>query len=211
MKPLPTNGALITAAGRGHYALRPGTDDLQVTLEDGRHFVAPAELLSQQADGQYFLNLSLGDLRAQLQFPDSAHATVEEIVVPLVEEELTVGVREVETGRVRVTKVVREQEEAVETWLRRDEVEVTRETVNEHVEAASPVEYADDRVVIPIYEEVVVVEKRLLLKEKLVLTRRQRQAQSVQPVTRRVEEAQVERLPNDAQGGDQAEPGRSVL
>jgi uncharacterized protein (TIGR02271 family) len=134
----------------------------------------------------------------------SAAAGQEELVVPVVQEELSVGKRQVETGRVRVSKVVHELAEELETLLQRDEVEVERIPVNEFVDAVTPVEYADDRVVIPIYEEVAVVEKRLLLKERLVVTRRQVQSRDVQPVSRRVEEAVVERLPG---AGHDSEPG----
>jgi uncharacterized protein (TIGR02271 family) len=214
LNPLPESANLITAAGRGRYRRQAENDEVLVILDDGRRFRAPAGLINQQPDGQFFLNLPLGDIQARLKPGSSAHASEsvapsaaaghEELVVPVVQEELSVGKRQVETGRVRVRKVVHEQVEDLETLLQRDEVEVERVPVNEYVDAVSPVEYADDRVVIPIYEEVAVVEKRLLLKERLVVTRRQVQSRDVQPVSRRVEEAVVERLPG---AGHDSEPG----
>jgi uncharacterized protein (TIGR02271 family) len=199
LNPLQQTGSLITAAGRGHFERRPEGRELLITLENGQQFTAPVDLLTQQPDGQYFLNLPLGDIRARLMPAEggaaSAAVAAEELVIPVVEEEVAVGIREVEQGRVRITKTVRQLDDSVETLLERDEVEVERVPVNEYVDAPTPVEYHDDHIVIPIYEEVVVVEKRLLLKEKLVVTRRQVQERDVQPVTRRVEEAVVERVP----------------
>ena len=209
MTAIPTSGSLITAAGRAQFQVRPEMQDIQVTMPAGQAFSVPSHLISQQSDGEYFLNLPLGELQERLRSAapmnaSTAGTAAEELVLPVVAEELAVGRREVETGRVRVTKVVHEQQEEIETLLQRDEVDVERIPVNEYVEATARIEYDDDRVVIPIYEEVVVVEKRLLLKEKLVLTRRQVQDRQVQPVTRRAEEAIVERLPAAGARGDAA-------
>jgi uncharacterized protein (TIGR02271 family) len=206
LNPFTQAGIVITAAGRGHFQRQSGADELLITLDDGQQFTAPASLIGQQADGQNFLNLTLSDIHQRLRAdlasagPVNTASTGEEVVVPVIEEELAVGVRPVETGRVRVNKRVHEVAEDVETLLQRDEVDVERVPVNEYVTDTVPIEYADDRVVIPIYEEVVVVEKRLLLKEKLVVTRRQVQERAVQPVNRRVEEAIVERLPAGGAG-----------
>jgi uncharacterized protein (TIGR02271 family) len=206
LSPLPEAGSLVTAAGRGQFRAEPEAQAVLVTLAGGRQFHAPVAALTEQPDGEYFLNMTLSEIQARLhdQAPRSAMAsTGEELVVPVVAEELVVDRRAVETGRVRVTKTVHEQSEEVETLLERDEVEMERIPVNEFVDATVPIEYEGDRVIIPIYEEVAVVEKRLLLKEKLVLTRRQVQERQVQPVTRRMEEAVVERLPGaDAVGPD---------
>jgi uncharacterized protein (TIGR02271 family) len=186
-------GHLATAAGPGQYQRLLDSDQILVTLEGGRQLQVPAALVTQQADGGLYLNLPLRELQAQLM-PAGARSADEQ-VIPVMQEELLVGVREVEQGGVRVTKTTHEQVDNVATWLRHDEVEVERVPVNEFVTEPSPPEYTPERVVIPIYEEVVVVEKRLRLKERLVLTRRQVDERAEQPVSRRVEEAIVERLP----------------
>ena len=54
-----------------------------------------------------------GDIRGQ-----------EDVRVPLTEEHLTVGKRQVEAGRVRLRKVVRTEQVAVPVELRREEVHV---------------------------------------------------------------------------------------
>jgi uncharacterized protein (TIGR02271 family) len=50
----------------------------------------------------------------------------EDVRVPLTEEQLTVGKRQVEAGRVRLRKVVRTEQVAVPVELRREEVHVER-------------------------------------------------------------------------------------
>jgi hypothetical protein len=55
-------------------------------------------------------------------------------VLPVVDEELRVGKRVVETGRVRVTKRVHEREELVDEPLVREEYDVERVPVNVFVD-----------------------------------------------------------------------------
>lgn len=93
--------------------------------------------------------------------------TVSEEAVPLYEETLSVGKRTVETGRLRITTVVREREETVEQDLASEAVEVLRVPVGRPVEAVPEPRYEGDVLIIPILEEELVVTKRLVLKEEL--------------------------------------------
>jgi uncharacterized protein (TIGR02271 family) len=115
-------------------------------------------------------------------------------VIPLVEERLDVWRRRVETGRVRITKVVHEREEIVNVPRVREEVTVERVTLNCRVDAPVSVRQEGDTLIIPLLEEVVVVEKRLIVKEELRITTRRIEEQGSQQVTLRREEAVVERL-----------------
>jgi len=119
----------------------------------------------------------------------------EETVVPVIQEELDVGTRRVETDSgVRIVKSVQEREEFIDEPLTRDEVEVERIAVNRYIEAPPSVRYEGDTMVVPVLEEVLVVEKRLLLKEELRLTRRASEYRAPQRVTVRREIADVERI-----------------
>lgn len=127
--------------------------------------------------------------------------TEELATIPLAEERLEVGKREVESGRVRVTIGVEEREECVPTELAHDIVEIRRVPRNEPLAGIPSVRLDGATTIIPVVEEQVVVEKRLVLVEEIHIVRRtETQTQDV-AVTLRSERAEVER---DATGGSRA-------
>jgi uncharacterized protein (TIGR02271 family) len=160
-----------------------------VQLDDGRQVVLPAALLAPRDDGGYDLPLGAADLE-----PAGPAA-----VIPVVAEEVEVRKRRVETGRVRVTKVVTEREEVVDEPLLREEVDVRRVAVNRVVDGPVPVRQEGDTMIVPLLEEVLVVEKRLMLKDELHITKTQVTERRPERVTLRSEEVRVDRV---------ADPGR---
>jgi uncharacterized protein (TIGR02271 family) len=66
--------------------------------------------------------------------------------------------------------------------------------INRVVDASVPVRYEDDTMIVPIMEEVLVVEKRLVLKEELYIRKRRVETHRPQQVMLRSEEVRVERL-----------------
>lgn len=119
----------------------------------------------------------------------------EVLVVPVVAEELNVGKRIVESGRVRITKTVSEREEIVDELLRAEEPVIERVEINRVVDAAPPVRYEGDVMIVPLVEEVLVVERRLMLREELRVSKRAVETRNPQRVILRREEATVERVP----------------
>jgi stress response protein YsnF len=113
--------------------------------------------------------------------------------IPLVEEELAVEKRAVETARVTVATRVTERREWVEETLRREEVSVERVPVGRVVDAPPPVREEDGVLIVPVVEEELVIEKRLVLKEELRIRKDVRREQVREPVTLRAEEAVVTR------------------
>jgi uncharacterized protein (TIGR02271 family) len=123
----------------------------------------------------------------------SGTRTVSEEVIPLVEETATIGKQEVLTGRVRVKSVTDTIEELAHADLQRETVEVTRVPIDRMVETAPGIRTEGDVTIVPVLEEVLVVEKRLLLKEELHI-RRGVETETVEvPVTLRKQRAVVER------------------
>jgi uncharacterized protein (TIGR02271 family) len=100
----------------------------------------------------------------------------------------------VETGKVRITKVVHEHEEEVNTSRVREEITIERVTLNRMVDTPVSMRQEGDTFIIPLLEEVVVVEKRLMVKEELRITKRRIEEPASQQVTLRREEVIVERL-----------------
>jgi len=118
----------------------------------------------------------------------------DQIVVPLHAEEVSVAKQKVVTGGVRVATVTRQHEQLVEELLEREHVEVERAAIGRPVNKAPPVREEGDTLVIPIVEEVAVVERRLVLKEE-VRIRRKRETQPYQErVVVRKQEAVITNL-----------------
>jgi len=128
----------------------------------------------------------------------SGTRTVSEEVIPLVEEAAIIGKREVLTGRVRVQTVTDTVEELARADVQRETVEVTRVPVDRMVETAPEIRTEGDVTIVPVLEEVLVVEKRLVLKEELHIRRRVETETVEVPVTLRKQRAIVEReAPDD--------------
>ncbi len=89
-----------------------------------------------------------------------------ELRVQRVEEELRAGVRERETGGMRVRKRVRTDRERLAVPKKREKVHVDRVPVEEGREASEP-EIRDDEIRVPVIEEEIVVEKRPVVREEI--------------------------------------------
>ena len=126
--------------------------------------------------------------------------------IPIVEEELKLEKREVVTGRVRVRTIVEVVEEMAQASLDEETVEVTRVPVDRVVDEAPPIRTENDVTIVPVLEEVLVVEKRLVLKEELHISRQIRSEDMQVPVQLRKQRAVVERLPGSGEGSDRDLP-----
>ena len=178
---------------------------LTVVLTDGRRVVVPAGLLQPQSDGSYYLPLGPADIAtaaaatvvdptpASVHTPTAARAA-DASVIPLVAEQVEFHKRPVETGKVRVTKSVEVQEQVVDVPLQREEVTVERVPVERFVSEVPPVRHEGDTMIVPVMEEVLVVEKRLMVREELRLTTRRTETHEPRTVMLRKEVAHVERF-----------------
>ena len=135
---------------------------------------------------------------------DDAPATI-----PLVEEKAVVSIREAVTGRVRVSAKTETFAEVVRQDLRGMRAEVVRMPINRALEPGeTPPEprTEGDVMIIPIFEEVIVVEKRLVLKEELHITQHLTTETVEVPVDLRRQRAVVERL----SPADETEPNQGA-
>ena len=92
---------------------------------------------------------------------------IRDTIIPLYAEDLSVSKRQVVTGRVRVETVTREHEQLVDEQLARERVEVERIAIGKLIDAIPAVRQDGDTTIIPIVEEVLVIERRLVLKEEI--------------------------------------------
>lgn len=160
--------------------------EVRVRLDDGRELLVPAGLLELRADGSYLLPAALSDRSSHELRADGRQ------VLPVIEEELAVSTRQ-HSRTVRVHKHVHTREETVEVPVHRDEVVVERVPVGRVVESAPQVRRDGETMIVPVLEEVLVVEKRLMLKEEIRITLRRIAETSPQRVVLRSEEVVVER------------------
>ena len=115
------------------------------------------------------------------------------IVIPIVEERLTVEKRTEETGVVRIHKSTTEHPETVRFETTRETVVVERVPIDRIVDGPVETRQEGETTVIPVYEEVVVVEKKLRLREEIRITRKRTTEADEKTVVLRKEEAVVER------------------
>ncbi len=130
---------------------------------------------------------------------DRLDETASEAVLPLVEETLLVGKRRVETGRVRVCVSTDVEERVVRETLRSERTEIERVPVGRELAEGEPAPTVrhepDGTVVVPVLEEVLVVERRLVLREEIRMRLIAVEEPVEQPVTVRRQRASIERLP----------------
>jgi uncharacterized protein (TIGR02271 family) len=122
-------------------------------------------------------------------------ATGDPDVLRLFAEDATVSRQVIETGRVRVAKVTHTRDHNIDELLARTNVEVNRVPVGRLIDAMPAIREDGDLTIVPIVEETVVVERRLLLKEELHIRRVQTTERHQQTVKLRYQTAEVTRTP----------------
>ncbi|HEX8473258.1 MAG TPA: YsnF/AvaK domain-containing protein [Pyrinomonadaceae bacterium] len=191
-------------------SLRSNSGQVLVHLENGQQAWVPFDELLLQNDGSFTLPFSLSQFRNERETRDAGdnarqgrgREQDETVVVPVVAETLQVEKRKVETGGVRIKKIVHEREEIVDEPLIREEVQVKRVPINRVVEGPIPVRHVGNTMIVSLLEEVLVVEKRLMLKEELHITKGEVETYKPQRITLRTEEAFIERVDAPTQTDD---------
>ena len=120
-----------------------------------------------------------------------------ELRLPVMEEQVTIERRAVETDRVRVRTVVDVDEVLVEESVRTGSLTVERLTVDRAVAGAPAPRQDGDTTIFSIVEERLVVEKRLFVVEEVRVTRSSRDDAVTTPVSLRRMRAVIERADPD--------------
>jgi stress response protein YsnF len=116
-----------------------------VAFADGSRFSVPEAALVARPDGTY--QVGLKDVIRIAQVPAGSGAA-EELVVPVVAEELSVKKRQVARGGVRVRTRVETREQVIDESLLHEEVAVERVSVNKLVEGAAPTAREEEGVLV---------------------------------------------------------------
>jgi len=121
-------------------------------------------------------------------------------VLRLAAEDAEVSKREIVKGRVRIKVTSPEIDQVLTTELSGETLEVVRVQVDRLLDVGDKVPEPRDVagvLIVPVFEEVAVVEKRLLLKEEIHIIRRSTKELLQVPVLLRQQQATVERLDSD--------------
>ena len=207
-------------------ALQVGSEArIAVRLTSGKVVLVPVDLMVQQFDGSFHLDLT-ADAVDHLETAKTETETktkaarktkaatrtrqvgdidnaAEAVVIPVIAESVEVEKRLVEQGRVQIQKTVATHDEVVRDSLVVDAVEVERVPVNRVVDGPVGNRQDGETLVVPVYKEVLVVEKRLMLVEEIRITRRQTEQPFSQAVPLRTESVAVDR--SSAAGGESEE------
>ncbi len=167
---------LLTATGD----LNPAQPHTTIRLADGRIVIVPTSILLPASEAS-----------------ESAQPSAMQDVVafPILEEQLTVGKRTIETGKVTLEKLVHEYEETLDVPLAVRSFDIERVVLNQPVDMAPPVRHEGDTTIYPLVEEQLILTTQLILKEELRVTRRDTERRDTRTVTLKRESMEVTRTP----------------
>ncbi len=174
-----------------------------VRFDDGSQVFADAATFIEQGEGRFLFPGSFADLIEQnksAKYGAAAFGETAHIVIPLLAEELKIARKKVLTGGVRVHKTVAERTETIDEPTLREDVQIERVPINKFVDAPPEIRHEGDTIIVPLLEEVLVIEKKLVLREEIrVITRRETVRQPQQFVLRS-ESATLEEIKPGAEG-----------
>jgi uncharacterized protein (TIGR02271 family) len=153
--------------------------------------------VSEPSDGERELSLSAKLDRLSANSTENSKLT-------LLAEELTVRREVVETGRVRVSKQTHTREIAVDEDLVKESAEIETIPIGRQIFEMPSIRHEGETVILPIVEEIVYTERRLILKEEVRITRRNTTEQFHDRVTVRYQEAVVTRVQSATEVVDSA-------
>ncbi len=172
-----------------------------VRLASGEPVRLAPDLVQRRPDGSYVARVSFADIAAGAT--RAANPTGETLLE--IEERLEIGrvLREVDRALVSVRTGTTRETVTEPAW--RETVSVHREAVDTVVTEVEDVRHDGNVTIVPMYEEVVVVQRQLVLKERLHITITREETNIPHTVVLRHQYVEVERQPvRDAPPGPDA-------
>jgi uncharacterized protein (TIGR02271 family) len=155
-------------------------EDVRISLQDGRSVFVDREMVRREQDGSYFVPVSLRQLAEQ------------DTVIPVMREEVRVG-KQIIDSKVLIHKTVEERTETIEEPVTIDGVAIERVPINKMIDEPPNMREEGDVMIFPVVEEVIVVQKRLMLKEEVHVRRIREERMEQKEVTLRSEQVKVDR------------------
>ena len=113
----------------------------------------------------------------------------------VIHEQVQIDKEVIETGVVQLIKQVSEDRQVVDLPSSREEITVERVARNQYVETPPSVRYEGDTMIIPVLQEVLVTQKKILLVEEVYVTKHRVHEHRSEEVILRKETIVVERTP----------------
>jgi stress response protein YsnF len=111
--------------------------------------------------------------------------------IPLHVEEISVSRRAIKNADVQIALITGTREQLIDEELTRVRAEIQRVPIDRTVEIVPPIRQEGDITIIPVVEEVIVVERRLVLKEEVRVRRVSTKEQHQETVVLRRQEAVI--------------------
>ena len=121
-------------------------------------------------------------------------AMQEELSIPLHTEELTITRREAVTGTVRVSLQTHTRAQVIDEDLAAERVEIERVAIGRVVDTVPGIREEGDTTIVSVVEEVLVTERRLVLREEVRMKRVRTSERFQKTVSLREQQAIVERI-----------------
>lgn len=166
-----------------------------IVLNGGVQVTVPVQILTPRKTAGYDIAGTFEEWRKQTNrtAPDNVVEKVDTITIPVIEEDLEVQNHRVETSVLRINKTISEREEVVEHAVTKESVKIERIPINRVVKKAANSRYENNTWIIPVYEEVIVSEKRLVLLEEIRITKEISVEQHRERIPLRKEDVTVEK------------------
>jgi uncharacterized protein (TIGR02271 family) len=124
-------------------------------------------------------------------------------VFQVIQEEAVVEKRVVESGKVIISKKISEHEEIVDIPLFQEKVEVERIPINQVVQERPAVRQDGEVMIIPVVQEQVFYQKRLVLIEELHVRKQVVQTHQPQKITLIKEDVEIKRSNENQNSAEQ--------
>jgi len=136
--------------------------------------------------------------------PVNTAQTETNAVFPVIQEEAVIDKRVVETGKVIITKKISEHEEIVDVPLFQEKVEVERVPINQVVQERPLARQDGEMMIIPVVQEQVFYQKRLVLIEELHVRKQVVETHQPQKITLVKEDVEIKRSAENENSVDKA-------
>jgi uncharacterized protein (TIGR02271 family) len=130
--------------------------------------------------------------------------------IPLHVEEVSVSRREIKKANVRIALITGTREQLIDKELTHVRVEIERVPIGRTIEVVPPISHEGDITIIPVVEEMVVVERRLVLKEEVRVRRVSTKEQHQETVVLRQQEAVITREDPDSPSPNSIPPTNGI-
>lgn len=152
------------------------------------------------------------DISSSPQVRPAAEKAADDPTLPLAAEDISVNKETHELGRVRVATRTHQREALIDEDLARERVEIESVPVGRQIDAVPDVRQQGDITIVPVVEEVLFVERRLMLKEEIYIRRVRTTEHHQEKVMLRHQEAVVSRSqhePGEPAAPSAVGPGRA--